>query len=269
MNHKPTYRLSKRQAGLSLVELMIGLTLGLILLLGVIQVFIASKQTFATNDAMSKLQENGRFGLEFISQSARLGGYLSPGAPLDRPLPIEKEGCGIGNSSNNPCALNGSASASDVVSFTFEPPIIEGVKRDCTGATVPDNNLVTNTYFILAADANNPLPSLACKSFNRTTNAVLSPQQRLIDGIDALQVQYGVDTAGDSKSVNQFVSSDRVTNWTKVIAVRIALLANSVDVLNPAPPQRNFYLLDAAPLSFNDGRARQVFTTTIQFKNNY
>lgn len=65
------------------------------------------------------------------------------------------------------------------------------------------------------------------------------------------------------------MSSDRVTNWTKVIAVRIALLANSVDVLNPAPPQRNFYLLDGAPLSFNDGRARQVFTTTIQFKNNY
>ncbi|MBB4818603.1 type IV pilus assembly protein PilW [Pseudomonas alcaligenes] len=263
MNHKYPYHLSKRQAGLSLVELMIGLTLGLILLLGVIQVFIASKQTFATNDAMSKLQENGRFGLEFISQSARLGGYLSPGASLDRPLPVEKEDCSI----NNHCAVNGGGSASDKVSFTFEPPVIDGAKRDCTGATVPDNNLVTNTYYIRPADANNPNSSLVCKSYNKTNGE--GSEQQLIDGIDALQVQYGVDTAGDSKSVNQFVSSDRVTNWTKVIAVRIALLANSVDVLNPAPPQRNFYLLDAAPLSFNDGRARQVFTTTIQFKNNY
>ena len=83
----------QRQRGLSLVELMIGLTLGLILLLGIIQVFISSKQTFATNDAMAKLQENGRFALEFITQSARQAGYTSPGS-TDRPFPVERTVCG-------------------------------------------------------------------------------------------------------------------------------------------------------------------------------
>lgn len=257
----------QRQRGLSLVELMIGLTLGLILLLGIIQVFISSKQTFATNDAMAKLQENGRFALEFITQSARLAGYIAPGSTLGRPFPVERTVCGVGNSGNNPCAVNGGGSDADVVAFTFEPPIIDGAKRDCAGAVVPDNNLVVNTFYIIPADANNPTAALGCKSFNRTTNAALSAGQRLIDGIDSLQVLYGVATGGNSQSVNQYVSADRVSNWGKVVAVRIAVLANSVDVLNPAPVQRNYYLLDAAPFSSNDGRARQVFTTTVQFKN--
>ncbi|OEC38817.1 hypothetical protein A7D27_20585 [Pseudomonas sp. 1D4] len=257
----------QRQRGLSLVELMIGLTLGLILLLGIIQVFISSKQTFATNDAMAKLQENGRFALEFITQSARQAGYTSPGSTLDRPFPVERTVCGVGNSGNNPCAVNGSGNGADVVGFTFEPPIIDGAKRDCAGAVVPDNNLVVNTFYIIPADADNPTAALGCKSFNRTTNAALSAGQRLIDGIDSLQVLYGITTGGNSQSVNQYVSADRVSNWGKVVAVRIAVLANSVDVLNPAPVQRNYYLLDAAPFSSNDGRARQVFTTTVQFKN--
>ncbi|MDU9397284.1 PilW family protein [Pseudomonas sp. zfem003] len=256
-----------RQRGLSLVELMIGLTLGLILLLGIIQVFISSKQTFATNDAMAKLQENGRFALEFITQSARQAGYTSPGSTLSRPFPVERTVCGLGNSGSNPCAFNGNGSAADVVGFTFEPPIIDGAKRDCAGREVPDNVLIVNSFFILGSDANNPTSSLACRSFRRDTGGEWSSQQRLIDGIDSLQVLYGIDTGGNSQSVNQYVSADRVSNWGKVVSVRIAVLANSVDVLNPAPVQRNYYLLDAAPFSSNDGRARQVFTTTVQFKN--
>ena len=172
----------------------------------------------------------------------------------------------VGNTGNNPCATNGSGSGADVVGFTFEPPIIDGAKRDCAGAVVPDNNLVVNTFYIIPADANNSTAALGCKSFNRTTNAALSAGQRLIDGVDSFRSSTA-SIPGNSQSVNQFVSADRVSNWSKVVAVRIAVLANSVDVLNPAPVQRNYYLLDAAPFSSSDGRARQVFTTTVQFKN--
>lgn len=63
-----------REEGLSLVELMIALTLGLILTLGVIQVFLGSSQTYRTTDATAYLQENLRFSLSRISRDVRMGG---------------------------------------------------------------------------------------------------------------------------------------------------------------------------------------------------
>ncbi|SNS26974.1 PilW family protein [Pseudomonas segetis] len=265
MRNPLKYAAKNRQSGLSLVELMIGMALGLILLLGVIQVFLSSRQTLAVNDAMSKLQENGRFGLEFISQSARIAGYTSPGTPLSKPFPIEPRNCAL--NSGAACSANGGGNVSDTVSFTFEPPSIDGAKRDCAGVVIPDNQIIINTYFIAAPDANNPSPALACRSFNRTTNQPVSPTSRLIDGVENMQVLYGIDAGGDSTSVNQFVSADRVTNWGKVLSVRIALLATSIDTISPRPPVRNFYLLDAPPIAPDDGLARQIFTTTIQLKN--
>ncbi len=60
----------RQQLGLSLVELMVALVLGLVLMTGIIQVFLSSRQTYASNEAMARMQENGRFALEFISRSA-------------------------------------------------------------------------------------------------------------------------------------------------------------------------------------------------------
>lgn len=63
------------EAGLSLIELMIALTLGLLLSAGVITVFITAKQDYQTQDAISQVQENARFSLEFLSRDVRMAGY--------------------------------------------------------------------------------------------------------------------------------------------------------------------------------------------------
>jgi type IV pilus assembly protein PilW len=65
-----------KQRGLSLVELMISITLGLILMAGVIQMFVGSKATFYSQQAMSRVQETGRLALEFISRDVRMAGYM-------------------------------------------------------------------------------------------------------------------------------------------------------------------------------------------------
>ena len=65
-----------KQYGLSLVELMIAITLGLILLTGVMQVFLSSKTVFSTQQALSRIQETGRLGIEFISRDIRMAGYM-------------------------------------------------------------------------------------------------------------------------------------------------------------------------------------------------
>lgn len=67
--------LARRQTGLSIIELMIALLLGLLLMGGVIQIFLSSRQTYQTNTALSQVQESGRFALEFIAFDLRNAGY--------------------------------------------------------------------------------------------------------------------------------------------------------------------------------------------------
>lgn len=80
----------KKQSGLSLVELMISITLGLVLMAGVIQVFLSSRVVFSTQQAMSRAQENGRLGMELMSEDIRMAGYwgcTNRGAVLENDLP--------------------------------------------------------------------------------------------------------------------------------------------------------------------------------------
>lgn len=83
----------RTQLGLSLVELMVAMALGLLLMTGVIQVFLSSRQTYAANEAMGRLQENGRFALEFIARSARLAGYTEPVYEGGKPLALVRPSC--------------------------------------------------------------------------------------------------------------------------------------------------------------------------------
>jgi len=64
------------QKGLSLVELMIAITLGLILMTGVIQVFLSSKTVYSTQQALSRVQETGRLAIEFLSRDIRMAGFM-------------------------------------------------------------------------------------------------------------------------------------------------------------------------------------------------
>ncbi|UUA71036.1 PilW family protein [Cellvibrio sp. QJXJ] len=66
----------KKQKGLSLIELMIAITLGLILITGVLQVFISSKTVYTTQQALSRIQETGRLAIDFLARDIRMAGYM-------------------------------------------------------------------------------------------------------------------------------------------------------------------------------------------------
>lgn len=63
--------------GFTMVEVMIAMTIGLILLAAVAQVFATSRATHQFTDGLSRVQENGRFGMHFLSRDARMAGYLA------------------------------------------------------------------------------------------------------------------------------------------------------------------------------------------------
>lgn len=65
-----------KQQGFSLVELMISITIGLILMTGVVQMFLTSKTVFSTQQGLSRVQESGRLAIDFMAKDIREAGYL-------------------------------------------------------------------------------------------------------------------------------------------------------------------------------------------------
>lgn len=65
----------RNQKGLSLVELMVALAIGLLLMAGVLQIYLGSRQSYRVQESLSRLQENGRFALMFMEKDIRMAGY--------------------------------------------------------------------------------------------------------------------------------------------------------------------------------------------------
>jgi len=67
---------SRHATGFSLVELLLALALGLVVVTGIVQLFVGNSQTYAVLSGQARMQENGRFALEFIARSARSAGFF-------------------------------------------------------------------------------------------------------------------------------------------------------------------------------------------------
>jgi type IV pilus assembly protein PilW len=81
--HTP-FRVANKQAGLSLIELMVGLAIGALLTLGLLQIFSASRVTLQMQEGLSRVQENGRFATQFLQRQLRMVGYMGCGADTGR-----------------------------------------------------------------------------------------------------------------------------------------------------------------------------------------
>ncbi|MBI5462893.1 MAG: PilW family protein [Gammaproteobacteria bacterium] len=54
---------------------MIAMTVSLVLLAGVGQIYVSSKQTYRVQDGVSRVQENGRFAIQFLSNDLRMADF--------------------------------------------------------------------------------------------------------------------------------------------------------------------------------------------------
>lgn len=66
-----------KQSGMSLVELMIALLIGLLLSAAIITVYLSNKKTFWDTEAAASLQENSRFALKLITEDIRAAGFYA------------------------------------------------------------------------------------------------------------------------------------------------------------------------------------------------
>ena len=74
--HKPRPLAPVRMRGFTLTELLIATTIGLIVLGAVAQVFATSRTTYRVTEGLSRLQENARFGMHFLTWDIRMAGFM-------------------------------------------------------------------------------------------------------------------------------------------------------------------------------------------------
>ncbi|GHA76275.1 hypothetical protein GCM10007067_11870 [Lysobacter bugurensis] len=70
--------------GLSLVELMVSLVVGLLVVAGALSVFDSNRQTYVATESLGRVQENARVAFELMARDIREAG----GNPCSRNLPV-------------------------------------------------------------------------------------------------------------------------------------------------------------------------------------
>lgn len=65
-----------RQYGLTIIEMMVAMVIGLILLAGMLQIFLGNRQSYRLQEASAAVQESVRFASEFVTHDVRMAGYL-------------------------------------------------------------------------------------------------------------------------------------------------------------------------------------------------
>lgn len=95
----------RKEAGFSLIELMISLTIGLVILGALVGVLSATSSNSTSNDRISNLLTNGRYAMEAMKTEIRQAGFLGYTAPLPA------VGTGLGALSNE-CLQAGATAGS-------------------------------------------------------------------------------------------------------------------------------------------------------------
>lgn len=77
----------KAMRGFSLVELMVAITIGLLVLAGLVTLFVNSSNARNEIERANRQIESGRYAMEILAQDLRHAGYFAEFNPMDMPLP--------------------------------------------------------------------------------------------------------------------------------------------------------------------------------------
>ena len=260
MKYKP------HQTGMTLIEIMIALLIGAFLLGGVLQIFSGSQQTYRMQENLSRLQENGRFALDFLAHDIRMAGYwgcLSPNSPnIDIAGADNNVGVANIDDGTDSITLKGIFDPTLTPTGACDSPANCGPGGPLTCLAPPSCGLV-NCY-----------TDLSSTIVYKINNAVLQQDTNnqhngMVEGIENMQILYGVDTDDPGDHVpNYYVPANpgwAATDWAKVVSIRISLLAVTLDDNLTSQPMA--YTYNGVTTTPTDHRVRRVFNATIALRN--
>ena len=225
---------TQRQRGMSLIEVMVAMTIGLIILAALGYFFISSNQINRSTDDVSRMQENGRNALELMGRAIRQAGYR---------VDVDKAFSGAALA-----GVDGASGATDSITVQYDAQ--EGGDVDCTGSAVA-SGLVT-AVFAISGNA------LTCN--NGTTTVTV------VDNIEDMQISYAIDAAKDGTIDSAYIDSPTAAQLGQVAAVRVTLLTKGFNA-NVAANKTQTLTYNGTSVTKTDGFLRQVYSATFTVRN--
>ncbi len=184
----------KKQRGVTLIELMVSMMLGLALVAGISQLFIQSQKSFTMQRNLSDMTDDGTFILEDLAKGLLLAGYSEDGSAVSGYI--------------------GTNSTDNELYYSFKLGSLSQLNNSiCIANSYAIGDLVTVHIY------NNATNALTCVS--------KSASQPLISDVQQLVFKYGIH----DKTTSQFyyAKTADVSDWTKVFSVKVFLVMRSAD----------------------------------------
>lgn len=276
---QPAIRLSRLQAGFTLIELMVGLLISIFIAAVAMTYMVSSSRMLTNQNSEDLIQESARFAFEIMSSTVR----LASSNPTTNPNSTTE---GI---STSPQCTGGVDCNADGVGYDLDGTTINSDRiavdyvtsngATCTGDPINTETKLITVFFVEDLDGDG-IPSLYCQAYRSQFDTIALDYVTytagnalpLIDGVDSLQVQYGVDSDGDN-------TIDRYSTYANVAAadipnvrnIRIGLLISSGQSItteqNTLDRSTRTYQLYESSISKTDGMLRRSFTTTVFIPN--
>jgi type IV pilus assembly protein PilW len=210
-----------------MIEMLVSMVLGAVLLGGMLQILMSTKQSYNLQEGLSRIQENGRFAMSLVTRDIRMAGFLGcsrlvapvniANAPISLPPPSITGNNNVTNNWNTSfCgASNACIAGTDAIAVIHANSC--GAVVTALMAAVTDNIPIaaTNTCNIAAGD---PLIVADCANSDifRATNAATTSvaHSTASNSSASLSKVYGTDAEVLSYSALSYfirVSSNAAT----------------------------------------------------------
>lgn len=295
------------QHGVTLVELVVSMTIGLFVVGAAATMLLSAKSGYVSQSDSAQILDTGRHAIEILSRTIRQASYLSWDS-AEVTTAVEAEGAAVygmdakslktrteGLSSPVARSINGS----DVLAVRFGGSGTgsngDGSALNCAGFGVgtgaaKDLDHRGWSIFYVAEDATGE-PELYCKYPGEEDWTA----QAIARGVESFQVLYGLDMDGDSYP-NMLVNAstinamgkgevERQALWKSVVEVKVAVLVRGTTLVQGETKNRHYDLFgesySAANAAHDKGvriqvselpktamnRSRKVFSSTIWLRN--
>jgi type IV pilus assembly protein PilW len=278
------HALGHRQAGFSLIELLIAMVIGLIVIGAVLASYLGSRLSSRQGHALTQITEDAAIAFNVLRSGISMVGYGAPtGVGPDGRFTKAYTGQGLfgcdaafADPSKPMAALAcEAAGAADAIAVAYEADAwnsvvnndVERVPLDCLGNTLTK---AANPDYLNYSRFYVDNGQLFCRGPGNHAAAAL------VDNVVDMQVMYGVanrvDGSPDTYGVARYADATAmggqvdVADWRNVVAVRICLVLRSADNVldDPMPYQGCRGAVDAKP---GDRHLYRAFTTTIVLQN--
>lgn len=238
---------TSREHGVSLIELLIGLTIGLLVAVAAVGSLVYTRVSSTTVGDSSRLQQDASTAFRVIGQHLRQTGARPVQNHINERVRFNPSYSGLSTSTfvilNG---TNGTSNANDtlVISYANDTTIDS---RDCLGQT-PAGATVTNTFTVSANE-------LRCLG-----SAASATTQAVIPGVEDMQIWYGVRNG----TTLSYLTANNVTNWALVETVQVCL--RLVGDAAGYPTVDTLGCISGQTVSA-DGRLRRVFRQVFDLRN--